>query len=208
MKKLNKVSIIGVGLIGGSIGLALKKKKLAREVVGVCRRSVSLEKALKAGAIDWGTLDMQKGVSGADMVIVATGVDRIAEMVRSAVPFVKPGCIFTDVGSVKAGIVKEIESFMPKNKFFVGSHPMAGSEKSGVKRARQDLFKNAITIVTKTGKTDARAFKSVTAFWSAVGSRIKVVDPVRHDDLICQISHLPHIVAAAVTALPSREARG
>ena len=206
MIKFNKITIIGVGLIGGSIGLAVKKNKMAREVVGVFRRPSSLKKALKRKAIDWGTLDMEKGASGADIVIVATGVEKIATMIKMAVPFARPGCIFTDVGSVKAEIVKGVELFMPSNKFFIGSHPMAGLENSGVEHAKSDLFVNATTILTPTKHTNKKALSAIKALWGALGSKVEILTPDKHDNLICQVSHLPHLMAAAVSAVPAKEA--
>jgi len=198
VKKFNKIAIIGVGLIGGSIGLAVKKRKLAKQVVGIFRRPSSLKKALKCRAIDRGTLDMAEGVSGADLVIIATPVGLVPVMAKKAMPHMAKGAILTDVGSVKGFIEREVVGSVSHGIKFVGSHPMAGSEKSGVENAEADLFKGALTILTRTRRTDLAALRRVDSFWKALGSRVKVLSPEEHDARVALVSHLPHMVAQSL----------
>ena len=197
-----KITIIGVGLIGGSIGLAAKKRKLAKEIVGVCRRESSRKKALKYKACDKATLSLKDGVRGADLVIIATPVGKIIGIAKEVMHSAGNKMILTDVGSTKEMIVKEIGGVAPERVRFVGSHPMAGSEKNSVEFADSRLFDNSICIVTKNGKTDKRAFSTVKKFWTKLGATCKELSPQKHDRYISSVSHLPHIaaVALAVTA--------
>lgn len=195
MKLFNKITIIGVGLIGGSIGLAARKKRLAGEIIGVCRHKESLQKAARAGAIDRGTLDYKDAVREADLVILATPVSQIIKVAREITPYLKRGCLITDVGSTKEKIVQVIEEALPGQIHFVGAHPLAGSEKRGVTEARADLFQGAICILTRTGKTELTALKAITRFWRKMGCRIKVLSPQDHDRIISLVSHLPHLAA-------------
>ncbi|MBN1526012.1 MAG: prephenate dehydrogenase/arogenate dehydrogenase family protein [Candidatus Omnitrophica bacterium] len=198
MKSFNKIAIIGVGLIGGSIGLAVKKRRLAKQVVGVFRRPSSLKKALKARAIDRGTLDTAEGVSGADLVIIATPVGLVPAMAKKAMPHMAKGAILTDVGSVKGFVEREVVGSVSQGIKFVGSHPMAGSEKSGVEFAEADLFKGALTILTRTRRTDLAALRRIESFWKALGSRVKILSPEEHDARVALVSHLPHMVAQSL----------
>ena len=148
-----KITIIGVGLLGGSIGLAVRRRKLAREIAGFVRRRASLKDCEKAGAVDFATTDLLAAVSDADLVILCTPLAQMRSRVREMLPALKRGAIVTDVGSVKAGVVRELESLLQKSgAHFVGSHPMAGAEKTGVGAARADLFVNAVCVVTPTKK--------------------------------------------------------
>lgn len=196
MTRFNKITIIGVGLIGGSIGLAIRKRRLAKEVIGVFRRRSTLRRAMKRRAVDRGVMDIADGVRGADLIIIATPVHSIPALTREAAAAAKKGAIITDAGSTKGWIVGSIEK-MPAchGVSFVGSHPMAGSEHTSVEYARDDLICGAACIVTRTRKTDAKALAKVAAFWKALGGRVSIMDPVRHDASVSMISHLPHIVA-------------
>jgi Prephenate dehydrogenase len=197
MALFKKITIIGVGLIGGSIGLAVKKKRLAREVVGVFRRESTLERALEFNAVDKATMFIEGGVNGADLIIVTSPVHSIPDIIKMAAKYAKKGAIVTDAGSTKSWIVGSAEKSLARSKkiHFVGSHPMAGSEHTGVEFARADLFENAPCIVTKTAKTDSASLKKVKAFWSALGAVVKVMSPASHDKSVSLISHLPHVVA-------------
>ena len=199
MKLFNKVTIIGVGLIGGSIGLAIKKKKLANTVVGVCRRKISAKAALKHKAVDIATLNYKEGLKDADLVIIATPVGRIVDIAKKVAKYAKKEIILIDIGSTKEIIVKQIEKIIPRNIKFVGTHTMAGSEKSGVGAAHKELFEDSICILTKTRKTDIKAFNRVKTFWDKLGSRCKQLTPSEHDRCISFVSHLPHVVAIALT---------
>lgn len=208
MKLFNKVAIIGVGLIGGSIGLAIRKRKVADEVIGVFRRPVTMRKALKRKAVGRGTLDFKEGVKHADLIIIATPVGLIPEMVIRAARFAKKGAIITDAGSTKAWIVERVEKRIggKTRAYFVGSHPMAGSERAGVDAARGDLLNGSPCIVTKTAKTDRLAIRKVSRFWEALGAKVKVMSPREHDRSVSLVSHLPHIVAFGLAgAVPAGE---
>ncbi len=208
MRHFNKITIIGVGLIGGSIGLAVKRQKLAKEVVGVFRHLSTLKRALKYRAITKGTMDLREGVKNADLIIIATPVYSIPGLVSVIVRYAKKGAIITDVGSTKSWIVREVEDRLDRlgAVSFIGSHPMAGSEHAGVEFARSDLLEGSPCIVTKTRKSNPRALATIVSFWESLGAKVKVMDPVSHDRTTSLISHLPHIIAfSLVGAIPQGE---
>jgi prephenate dehydrogenase len=196
-----KITIIGVGLLGGSIGLAVRRRKLARQTAGFVRRTASLKDCERAGAVDFATTDLLAGVWDADLVILCTPLSQMRSRVREMLPTLKRGAIVTDVGSVKASVVRELESLVAKaGAHFVGSHPMAGAEKTGVSSARADLFVNTVCVMTPTKKTNQAALKKVGQFWRAVGSRVLELKPEVHDVLVSRSSHLPHILAATLAS--------
>ncbi len=194
MARYGKIAIIGVGLIGGSIGLALKRKRLVREVVGVGHHKSSIRKAVRHKTIDWGTLNFKRGVEDADIVIMATPVLTIGRLVKKIIPYLKKGSIITDVGSTKLKLTKAIEESLPRGIYFVGGHPMAGSEKRGVEKAKVDLFKESICILTKTKNTDTKSLERIKTLWQTLGARVVVLSPKAHDRIVSQISHLPHML--------------
>lgn len=194
-----QIAVVGVGLLGGSLGLAVKQQKLCTEVVGIGRSQGSLEDALRLEAVDRVSLDIRQGVAEADLVVLCTPVRHILSVLPEVMEAVKPGAIVTDVGSTKASITSLGEELAGRHgKLFVGSHPMAGSEKSGVRFAKPTIYENSTCFVTKTPETDLRAFARVSALWSALGARIVVVRPDRHDSLASLVSHLAHLVAVAL----------
>jgi prephenate dehydrogenase len=207
MKRFNKITIIGVGLIGGSIGLAIKKNGLAKEVIGVFRRRSTLKKALKRRAVDKGFMSIGDGVRDADLIIIAVPVSSIVKIAREVLKSAKDGAIITDAGSTKSVIVSGIEKFCKSSSVkFVGSHPMAGSEHTSVEFARGDLLEDAPCIVTRTANTDKRALSRIVNFWKALGAKTKVMTPGQHDHSVALISHLPHIVAFSLAgAVPEKE---
>jgi prephenate dehydrogenase len=189
-----KVTIVGIGLLGGSLGLAIKKRRLAREVWGLARREQSRKKALKFKAVDQATLDLAAAVEGADLIVLATPVGGFTQIL-GALSLVAPrGCLVTDVGSVKGALVAQWEK-ASHPLAFVGSHPMAGSEKSGVEEARADLFQGTTCITTPTGRTSKDALKKVESLWRALGCRVIRLAPLGHDKKIGLLSHLPHAAA-------------
>ena len=197
-----KITIIGVGLLGGSIGLAVKRRKLARQTAGFVRRTASLKDCEKAGAVDFVTTDLLAAVWDADLVILCTPLAQMRSRVREMLPALKRGAIVTDVGSVKASVVRELESLIQKSgAHFVGSHPMAGAEKTGVSAARVALFENTVCVVTPTKKTNRPALKQVEQFWKALGSGVLELTPETHDGLVSRSSHLPHVLAATLANL-------
>jgi len=192
-----KVTIIGVGLLGGSIGLALRRRNLAHEVRGYVRRKAAVAEAVRLGAVHRVGTDLREAVSGADLVILCTPITRMEEIMEAMLPALKRGAIVTDVGSVKTTVVRRLELRIRKaGAHFVGSHPMAGSDKGGVRAARADLFEDAVCVVTPTRKTSKPALSKVQRFWKSLGAQVLIMDAARHDRLVCPASHLPHMVAS------------
>lgn len=206
MARLRTVTIIGVGLIGGSLGMAIRRRQLAREVIGVSRSEATLRQAKRLGAIDCGTRQLSEAVQRSELIVLATPVGAMASIARQIAPHVPKGCIVTDVGSVKVSVVSALERAFKGRVRVVGAHPMAGSERSGVAHARADLFQKAICFVTRTPRTDAAALRIVETLWRQIGSRVQVTSPQRHDRLVASISHLPHLAAVGVAAAAEREA--
>lgn len=200
------VSIIGVGLIGGSLGLALRRRQLARRVVGVGRRQARLDRAVALGAIDEGTVDVAAGVRDAELVVLATPVGAMVALAREAAQAVARGTLLTDVGSTKALLARELDALSAQGFRYVGSHPMAGSERQGVEEAQAGLFEGALCFVTPTRHTEPRALAAVQGLWQAVGARVRVLEPATHDRLLAMASHLPHLVAAALVNVMTPEA--
>jgi len=199
--QFRKITIIGVGLLGGSIGLAARRRRLAREIAGFVRRPASLKDCEKTGVVDYATTDLLAAVSNADLVILCTPLSQMRPRVLEMLPALKRGAIVTDVGSVKTSVVRELESLVAKaGAHFVGSHPMAGAEKTGVLAARADLFENAVCVVTPAKKSNVAAVRKVEAFWKSLGARTLRLGPEQHDALVSRSSHLPHIVAAALVS--------
>lgn len=197
-----QVAIIGVGLIGGSLGMILRRKGLADQVVGVGRRVENLKTAVELGAIDRYVADPKEGVRGADLVILATPVDTYDRHLKEWADCLSPGAIVSDVGSVKGTLVEQSEASMPAGVHFVGAHPIAGKEKTGVAAGTDQLFKGARCILTPTARTDAQAFERVRALWQETGSVVLTMDPHLHDQILGAVSHLPHVAAfALMTAL-------
>ena len=198
--RFNKIVIIGTGLIGGSIGKALIRKKLAREVVGICRRRSTLERAMRERVFTKGCInDYAKVVPGADVVFIATPVETIKDVLFNLSKVLKDGrTIVTDVGSTKSEIVKYAERYR-KNYSFVGAHPLAGSEKAGVEHAEAGLFADSLCVLTPTKKTSARALSAVKSLWKELGAQTDIVSPERHDRFLSFTSHLPHVVAYALS---------
>lgn len=195
-----KVAIVGVGLIGGSLGKALKKHGLAKEIYGVSRRKEALAIAVKNGAIDHGTHDLKKAVANADLVVLATPVNVVAQMFETISPHLKRGCVVTDVGSTKVSIVASAQEKLLNSIMFVGSHPLAGSEKRGVEYAVEDLFKDTNCIMTPVSETHRHAVDKIKKMWQKIGAQVKIMTPEEHDHILSYISHLPHMVAYALMA--------
>lgn len=196
-----QITIVGVGLIGGSVGLAAKARGLSGRVVGIRRGAGSMEDALQIGAVDAFENTLAEGVRNSGLVVVCTPVDHIAEVVIAAADHGQPGLVITDVGSTKAEIVASIEGELPSRIEFVGSHPLAGSERSGVRHARADLFENRVVVVTRTEQTNVTAVDRIDGFWRALGARVVQMTPEEHDRALAVTSHLPHAAASALAAV-------
>jgi len=196
------VTLVGVGLLGGSLGLALRKRRLAKQVTGFVRRVASVSECQRNGAVTKATLDLSAAVRGADLIVLCTPIAQMKPLVAQMLPFIKPGAVVTDVGSVKNTVVRDLEALTAKaGAHFVGSHPMAGAEKMGVAAARPDLFNNAVCVITPTKNSNAAAVRKVAALCKSVGCRIIRLTPEQHDDLVSRSSHLPHLVAATLANL-------
>ncbi len=201
MMLLHTLTIVGVGLIGGSIGLAAKKRGLAKRVVGVGRDVSRLRQAVSCGAIDETATDLSLSSDDSDLVIFCTPVDRVADQVIQAIRHCKPGTILTDAGSVKDSIVTPIENAVGGATNFIGGHPLAGSEKKGVEHAHAELFADRLTVLTPTERTAPIALETVRAFWQALGARVHEMNPSEHDRALAMTSHLPHLVASALAGV-------
>jgi prephenate dehydrogenase len=197
----NRISILGVGLLGGSVGLAAKAFINDCRVVGYGHRASTLQQALEIGAIDQAESDLTSAVKGCDLVILCTPVGLFTQMLKGIADHLEPGTIVTDVGSTKRSVVRAAEKILPAGVHFVGSHPMAGSEKRGVEFAKPDLFQNAVCILTPTPHTDKKALAAVDRFWQALGMSRVQLSPMEHDRFLADISHLPHAVAASLISL-------
>ncbi len=192
-----RISIIGAGLLGGSIGLAVKKRNLASRVHAFVRRSASVDQCQTLGVADFATQEIDKAVQHADLIILCTPLSQMAELAARMRDHLKPGAIVTDVGSVKGSVAQDVEPLIRRGQgVFVGSHPMAGSEKTGLAAAHAELFEQAICLVTPTPQSPAEAVCAVQSFWKSLGCRPVRMSPEMHDDLVSRSSHLPHVVAA------------
>jgi prephenate dehydrogenase len=202
--KIGTLTIVGVGLIGGSIGLAARWRGLAQHVIGAGRQQASLDRARSIGAIDESTLDLAAALERADFAVFCTPVDKIVEQVVHYAAGCRPGTLLCDAGSTKAAIVHGIEGKLRAGIHFVGSHPLAGSEKHGPEFADADLFQGRLTVLTPTPQTEPAAVKQVSEFWQALGSRVRLMTPEEHDRALALTSHLPHLIASALAgALPA-----
>lgn len=196
--RFQRAVILGVGLLGGSLGLALRKQKLAKTVIGWGRDSARLRKALKLGVIQEAHTDLGLAVAEADLIILCTPFERFDALLQDLALLAPKGCIVTDVGSVKGRVPQWQRLAKPLK--FVGSHPMAGGEKTGFEHAKSDLFKGAACVVTPAAGTDPVALSKVVGLWKAVGSKVLSLNPIEHDRVVAKVSHLPHGVAFALCA--------
>lgn len=201
----DQITIVGVGLIGGSIGLAAKARAVARRVVGVDRDPNVIAKAVEVGAIDAGA-ELADAVAGSGLVVVCTPVDRIAEVIASAAPHAKPGTLFTDAGSTKVKIVSALRGKMPAGIEYIPAHPLAGSEKAGPENGRADLFDGRVTVVVVSNSNVVwERTVAVGRFWEGLGSRVVLMNADEHDKVLAVTSHLPHAIASAVAGSTPKE---
>ena len=196
------IVIAGVGLIGGSVGLALKQAGFKGKIIGLGRKWSSLKRAFDAGAVDSVSMDFDEALKDADLLVIGTPVDKIIEIAKEAVKYTPKGCIITDVGSTKK-LVNEIEKLMPDDVYFVGAHPMAGSHKTGIESANAHLFEKSTCIITQTEFTDSKSLNTVSEMWHTIGAYVHIMSPEEHDFLISASSHLPHTVACALVSVVS-----
>lgn len=195
--------VVGVGLLGGSVAAAAKARRLARRVIGVGRDAARLEAARSAGLIDEWTLDVATAATRADFIVVCTPVDRIVSDVRAAADGSRGDALITDVGSVKGPVCRDLSWGLPKDVQFIGSHPLAGSEKQGFEYAEADLFEGRVCIITPDADAPRDRVERLRAFWQMLGASVIELSAEAHDRALAQTSHLPHVVASALaTMLP------
>ncbi len=196
--KLKKVVIVGPGLIGGSIGKTLLTNKLSEKIVAVVRRESAVDEVIKAGAATSATLNLDLAVTGAEVVVLCTPVSAIADKAESIANLISKECLVTDVGSTKKSIVQKLEKIFENKALFIGSHPIAGTEKRGVSAATDRLFHNAVCVITPTDKTPHAAVARAHSFWKMLGAKCIEMDPEKHDKILAKISHMPHLAAYAL----------
>jgi prephenate dehydrogenase len=195
------VAIVGVGLIGGSVGKALKARRLAERIIGVGRSQQSLDDAVRSGVVGETSLDVAAAVSRANLVVVAAGVAAIPRLLDEIDAAVEPGTLITDAGSTKATIVAAWERRRRSRRGrFVGGHPIAGSHRRGAAAADATLFAGRVAVVTPAKATPARDTEDAAGFWAGLGSTVFVMSPREHDKILAATSHAPHVVAAAIAA--------
>ncbi|MCE9546502.1 MAG: prephenate dehydrogenase/arogenate dehydrogenase family protein [Planctomycetia bacterium] len=194
------VAIVGAGLIGGSIGLALRERGLARHVIGIGRRAESLKLALDRGAVSRVTQNLAEGVADAQLIVVCTPVESIVEHVTAAAAACRAGALITDAGSTKRQIVNALSGRMPRGVRFVGGHPLAGGEQSGPLAARADLLIGKTVVLTPTSANTSADRRDAATFWLALGANVIEMSAAAHDRAVATTSHLPHLVAAAMAA--------
>ena len=196
MLHFKRISVVGAGLIGGSILLAAKKRNVSSEFSCWSHSSSTLSFWSNLGWVNVHT-SLKDSVKDADLVIIATPVDKIGETFVTIAPFLKSGCLVTDVGSIKSAVLKAA-SVLPPSINFIGSHPMAGSEKAGAKNAQADLFENRFCFITPAPHNAAESIRKIEQFWQGLGSKTYVCSPEKHDEIVAAISHTPHASAAAL----------
>lgn len=203
----NTVTIIGVGLIGGSLGLDIKRKHLARKIIGYGRSKKNLQVALKRKIIDEAAGDLRQAIKKSDLVLVCTPVRVLENLLPMIARWAQPGALVMDVGSTKEQIVKKAGRIFPPALHFVGCHPLAGTEQSGAAHAVHQLFKNRICIITPQAKNQTVSLKKGRQFWQKMGSRVIIMSPRDHDRVLARTSHLPHMVSYSLMATLGRQLR-
>ena len=205
IQQWDTVAIVGVGLIGGSIGLALRERQLARRVVGIGRRELTLQIAKDVGAIEEGTTDLAEGVAEANLVIVCTPVGQVVGHVRESAAHAPADSLITDVGSTKQQIIEQLADDLARGLRFVGSHPLAGSEKTGPAQAQGNLLSNRLVVVTPCEQNRPEDIETIEQFWESLGASTRRMSPAEHDRALAATSHLPHLAASALAAATPAE---
>jgi prephenate dehydrogenase len=191
-----KIVIVGLGLMGGSVGYVLRKKFPALEVIGLARSEAKIRAAQKMKVIHWGSTNPARVLKSAKFVFICTPISRIPFWLKKSDRLARKGTIVTDVGSIKGPLVRWADRERFQKILYVGSHPMAGSHESGLRHARRDLFDKAVVLVTQSAKTNRQALRAVEAIWRKIARRVFVIGPEVHDSICARVSHLPHLIAA------------
>jgi prephenate dehydrogenase len=199
-----RMVLVGVGLIGGSLALDVRKRRLVDEIIGVGRGETNLRFAQRRGMIDRFVTRATDIPEDTDLLLMATPVQTTVGMTKAFLPVLRSGCIVSDVGSVKAEIVREMERLLPSDIPFVAGHPIAGSEQWGARAAKPDLFVAHRCILTPTKRTDAAALKKVALLWRKVGAKVEMMNPQTHDRVLGVVSHLPHVLVYALVNVLAR----
>ena len=190
-----KVCIVGLGLIGGSIGLAIKRLNTSNQITGYARSNSTLERAIELGLVDSVKDNLKDAVNNSDLVILATPLSTFRELVEEMSPFLKKGCIITDTGSAKLTVIEDLKDILPNGVEFVPGHPIAGTEESGPDAGFAELFDNRWCILTPTEDNSSNAVDLVKDFWESIGSKVEIMDPMHHDKVLAITSHIPHLIA-------------
>ena len=191
----DRVAIIGLGLIGGSLARALRRASLCGSITGYGRRETALQQAVEHGVIDHYSLDVPEAVDGADVVVLATPLSTTENLMRAMNEGLKPDCIVTDVGSAKGAVVAAARNALADRlPFFVPAHPIAGTEQSGVEASFAELFEDHVVIITPLAETDRDAREKIAVMWRGTGARVVELDVEHHDEVLAATSHLPHVL--------------
>ena len=194
----DRITILGVGLLGASFALALKKNGLCNTITGYGRNSENLQRAKELNIIDSFEQDPVAACRDSDLIMLSAPVGSFPGLAKAIAPALKKGAVLTDVGSVKGMLVREIEKMMPKDVHYIGGHPIAGSDRSGIDSASAELFRNARCVITPTENSDPSALDKIQNLWKALGSEIIILNPEEHDRIYASVSHLPHLIAYAM----------
>ena len=190
-----KVCIVGLGLIGGSVGLAIKRSNISNQITGYARSNSTLERAIELGLVDKVEGNLKDAVNDCDLVILATPLSAFKKLVEEMSPFLKKDCIITDTGSAKLSVIEDLSGILPSNVEFVPGHPIAGTEESGPDAGFAELFDNRWCILTPTDDNSSHAVDLVREFWESIGSKVEIMDPLHHDKVLAITSHIPHLIA-------------
>ena len=190
-----KVCIVGLGLIGGSLGLAIKRSNISNQITGYARSNSTLERAIELGLVDKVEDNLKDAVNDCDLVILATPLSAFKKLVEEMSPFLKKDCIITDTGSAKLSVIEDLTGILPSNVEFVPGHPIAGTEESGPDAGFAELFDNRWCILTPTEDNSSHAIDLVKEFWESIGSKVEIMDPLHHDKVLAITSHIPHLIA-------------
>jgi len=197
--KYNRATVVGPGLLGASIAMGLKKKHMVKELWVWLRSEAKKDHCASSAWCDHATNNLQEAVVGSDLVILCTPVETITEQINQVSKWVNPRCIVTDIGSLKNTICSAaVEAFKDKESSFIGSHPMTGSEKSGLEYASSEILENKNCIVTPSSEDDPESFDKMKRMWEGLGMRVTKMSPTKHDQIVGCISHLPHVVASCL----------
>jgi prephenate dehydrogenase len=203
-----QMTVCGVGLIGGSLAIVARSAGLAGRIVGVGRTQPNLDLAVERGILDAATRDLAEAARGADLIVLAAPILAMRGALEAMVPYCAPGAIVTDVGSVKAYVVRELEPLLRAGMALVAAHPVAGKETTGAGAADPELFRGRRVIITPSAKSTPEAIAKIETLWAATGARVERMEPALHDAILARASHLPQIVASALGAALADERVG